>query len=140
MRIIGGRIQYFRFICESKCDLGAVTGVMVTVWLASASTAVGPTPSTGAVYRQPYSSPDGAIFPAVTMMVTCLPSQALAVVLHVPDPLAGASLSMTPPDLVPESGRRTDLRRFARPALPSWCGHRGGLRTQATDEKEARGR
>jgi hypothetical protein len=34
---------------------------MVTVWLASAATAVSPTPSSGSVYRQPYSSPDGAI-------------------------------------------------------------------------------
>jgi hypothetical protein len=47
------------------------------------------------------SSPDGAILPAVTMMVTCLPSRALAVVLHVRKAPAGARLSMTPPGLVP---------------------------------------
>jgi hypothetical protein len=48
-----------------------------------------PTPSTGAVYRHTYSSPGGAIVPAITLMVTCLPSQALAMVLHVQDPWPG---------------------------------------------------
>jgi hypothetical protein len=35
------------------------------------------------------SSPDGAIVPVVTMMVTCLPSRALAVVMHVQGPWPG---------------------------------------------------
>jgi hypothetical protein len=73
---------------------------MVTVWLASAATAVSTTPSTGAVYRQPYSSPDGAIVPPYHHDGYMSTVWALARRAACARPLAGASLSMTPPDLV----------------------------------------
>jgi hypothetical protein len=72
---------------------------MVTVWLASAATTVSPTPSTGAIVSLTHR-PMARSFLLTITMVTCLPCGPSLVVPHVQGPLAGASLSMTPPDLV----------------------------------------
>jgi hypothetical protein len=94
---------------------------MVTVWLASAATAVSPTPSTGAVYRQPYSSPDGAIVPATITMVTCLPCGPSPLCRMCKAPGRGQPVDDTAPTWSRKSGRRTIMPRLRMSCTTQSC-------------------
>jgi hypothetical protein len=100
IRAIGGRTRYFSSLASEIGTWAEVTGVMVTVWLACAGTAVSPTPSTGVVYRHPTHRPMARSFlqPSRWLHVyRAGPRDGAAGARH----LGGARLSMTPPDLVP---------------------------------------